>query len=136
VPHCVEVPMRPVALSIVLLLAAGGCAADGTDEPSAIIVVTALAGPTCPVETDPPSPECAPRPVVDAVIVVVDPGGSEVARAATGADGTVSIAVPAGTLIVTPQPVEGLPGTAPPSTVTVPPGSSISVAADYDTGIR
>ena len=38
----------------------------------------ALAGPVCPVETVPPDPNCAARPVAGAVILVRDGSGSEV----------------------------------------------------------
>ena len=42
-----------------------------------------LAGPTCPVQKDPPDPDCADRPVTGAVLVVFDSSGQEVTRAAS-----------------------------------------------------
>ncbi len=96
----------------------------------------ALAGPVCPVETDPPSPDCAPRPVGDAVVIVTDVDGSEVARGATAVDGTLSLAVPAGELTVAAQAVDGLLGTAPPITVVIVNGQTLNLTLDYDTGIR
>jgi hypothetical protein len=96
----------------------------------------ALAGPVCPVETVPPDPGCAPRPVAGAVIVIRDAGGSEVARAMTGADGSFFAELPAGDYVVEPQPVEGLMGTAVPLEVSVVDGLPSEVKLDYDTGIR
>jgi hypothetical protein len=128
---------RAVAFVLVLLTVTACTGADDdVGRPSGTIVVTATAGPTCPVETDPPSPECAPRAVAGAEMVVTDVSGAEVARAVTGEDGTVTIGVPAGTMTVTPQPVEGLLGTAPETTVEVAAGETVAVAAAYDTGIR
>jgi len=99
----------------------------------------ATAGPVCPVERNPPDPACAPRPVVGAVIVIRGAGAAEVARVTTAPDGTFVVAVPhGGAWIVEPQPVDGLIGTAPATTVEVADGPSAWVAVDvaYDTGIR
>jgi hypothetical protein len=96
----------------------------------------ALAGPVCPVETVPPDPECAPRPVVGAVVIVRDHAGTGVSRVETAADGAFFLEVPAGQYVVEPQPVEGLMGTAAPSEVTVGDGIAVWVQLDYDTGIR
>jgi hypothetical protein len=97
---------------------------------------TAVAGPGCPVETVPPDPDCAPRPVVGAEIIVRDAAGSEVARATTGPDGSFFVEVAAGNYTVEPQQVEGLMGTAAALEVTVVDGLPAHVQLDYDTGIR
>ena len=127
-------------MSVVVAIAVvSACGADGVVEApaaTAVLEVIALAGPMCPVETDPPSPDCAPRPVEGAVIVVTDSGEAEVARGTTESDGKVILAVIPGPLIVVPQPVDGLLGTAPVVTVTVAGGQTLRVTADYDTGIR
>jgi hypothetical protein len=99
----------------------------------------AVAGPICPVVQDPPDPACADRPVAGALIVIRGGDGAEVARATTAADGTFLVGLPGGgTWTVEPQPVEGLPGTAPAVAVRVPDLVSSWAAADvtYDTGIR
>lgn len=98
----------------------------------------ALAGPTCPVQPASPLPgQCAPRPVAGAVLVIGDAAGHEVTRATTGADGRWSASVQAGSDTITPQPVQGLLGTARPVHVTVVAGSvPTSIEIDYDTGIR
>jgi hypothetical protein len=96
----------------------------------------AVAGPVCPVETVPPDPDCAPRPVAGAVLVIRDGAGSEVAHTTTEADGSFFAELPAGDYTVEPQPVEGLMGTAAALEVTVVDGIATQVQLDYDTGIR
>jgi hypothetical protein len=100
------------------------------------ISVTALAGPVCPVETDPPDPDCAPRPVANATIVIRNEGGTEMARLTTDAAGEAWVELPAGAYVLEPQPVEGLLGTAPTTEVTVEADRMTAVQVDYDTGIR
>lgn len=100
------------------------------------ILGVALAGPVCPVETVPPDPDCAVRPVAGAVVIVRDDGGSERARATTGFDGGFFVGLAAGRYVLAPQPVEGLMGTAAPVEVAVENGAASEVQLDYDTGIR
>jgi hypothetical protein len=100
--------------------------------------VTAVAGPVCPVERDPPDPACAPRPVA-AARVFVQPGDGRdilVAQGATGADGVLELELPAGDYIVAGGEVEGLMGLPEPMTVTVAAGRITEVTLSYDTGIR
>lgn len=92
------------------------------------------AGPWCPVIREPPDPNCADRPVADAEMVVVDAGGAEVVHVSTDSNGRFSLKLPAGTYILIPQPVEGLMGTAPEQSFTVPADGDLDVT--YDTGIR
>ena len=97
----------------------------------------AVAGPVCPVERNPPDPSCAPRSVGGAALVVSATNGHEVARATTGPDGRWTLALPAGAYTLTPQPVAGLVGVAPPIPFTVgAAGASVSLDTVYDTGIR
>jgi hypothetical protein len=129
--------MRRLSLVILISVALlASCADADVPGATASIEITARAGPTCPVETDPPAPECAARPVQAAMIVVIDPEGHEVGRGTTGFDGRVIIDVPSGELTVVPQPVEGLLGTAATLAVTVADGQTLQVTAGYDTGIR
>jgi hypothetical protein len=67
-----------------------------------------------------------------------DPGGWELARATTGADGTYRVAVPAGSVRVEAAPVAGLMRTPAPVDVVVPAGPAAWLRVDlpYDTGIR
>ena len=100
------------------------------------LMITATAGPVCPVERVPPDPACAPKAVAGAVIVIRDAAGSEVARATLDATGTAFVELPAGGYVVEPQPVEGLMGTAAPASATVLDGAGTPVVLAYDTGIR
>ena len=100
------------------------------------IAGVALAGPVCPVESVPPDPNCAPRPVAGATVVIRDAAGSQVAQTVTAADGSFFVAVPAEDYTVEPRPVDGLIGTAAPLEVSVKDGIATQVQLEYDTGIR
>jgi hypothetical protein len=96
-----------------------------------------VAGPTCPVVTDPPDPDCGDRAVPGAVLVILDMDGEEVARVSSAADGSFALDLAPGAYRIVPQPVEGLMGTASALDVRVeigePPGD-LTIA--YDTGLR
>lgn len=95
------------------------------------------AGPTCPVVTDPPEPNCAERPVAGAELVIRDAAGAQVASVRSGADGSFAVALAPGAYEVLPQPVDGLMGTPTPLEVRVEVGEpSAPLAVSYDTGIR
>jgi len=132
--------MRILMASLIALTTfASACGSGGaTKSPpaTATINITASAGPVCPVETDPPSPDCAPRPVAGAVIVALRADATEAARTTTGPDGAAVMLVEAGALKLVPQPVEGLVGTASPVDLTVSDSTTSVVHFDYDTGIR
>jgi hypothetical protein len=98
---------------------------------------TVSAGPTCPVERDPPDPACAPRLVAGAVLVVADAAGTEVARATSAEDGTFWIELGPGAYRLTAQPFEGLMGTPEPMDFEVEAGGpTTELQVSYDTGIR
>jgi hypothetical protein len=119
----------------------GGSAVPPVAIPSSggpwlIGVVTA--GPTCPVERNPPDPACAARPVVAATIIVRGAGGQELARTLTAADGRYRVAVAAGGVEVEGAPVAGLLRAPVPVAAVVPAGQAAWLRVDlaYDTGIR
>ena len=97
---------------------------------------TVTAGPTCPVETEPPDPACAARPVAGAVLVFTDAGGAEVARGTSAADGTFTVELAPGAYRLTPQSVKGLMGTPAVMDVVVEAGLPTELQVSYDTGIR
>ena len=97
---------------------------------------TVTAGPTCPVETIPADPACAPRPVVGAVLVFTDAGGHEVKRVTSARDGSFSVELPPGVYQVMAKAVEGLMGTPAPMEVEVDAGPPVELQVSYDTGIR
>jgi hypothetical protein len=97
----------------------------------------ATAGPTCPVERNPPDPACAPRPVAGALLVIQDRAGAEVARVTTGKDGRFSVALAPGAYRLVPQAVGGFMGTAGPILFQVEAGQATPpLEVSYDTGIR
>lgn len=100
------------------------------------LAITATAGPTCPVDRIPPDPECAPRVVPGAVIVIRDATGAEVARVTLDAGGFAFIELPAGAYQVEGLAVTDLMGAPATAAVTVVAGASTAVALGYDTGIR
>jgi len=134
---------HPLLLALTLLVTIGACGetigGGGTTTTMAaghLVSGYAHAGPTCPVETNPPDPACADRPVANAVILVFDPSGTQVAEARTAADGTFSVLLPPGRYTLVPQPVEGLMGTASQQEVMVGGGPVGGIDLSYDTGIR
>jgi hypothetical protein len=100
--------------------------------------IEVVAGPVCPVEQDPPDPNCVPR-VVEGARILVQPGDGRdivVGEATTDADGHATIELAAGDYIVVGVEVEGLMGVPEPATVTVESGETVTVTLVYDTGIR
>jgi hypothetical protein len=105
-------------------------------QPNARIAVTAVAGPTCPVERE-DDPDCDPRPVEGAMILVQPADGRDIAVATgtTDADGRVTLEVPPGDYIVVAGEVEGLLGPEA-SSATVGEHEQVEVTLAFDTGIR
>lgn len=121
-----------LAISAVLWLAV---ACSGAEPATYLVSGVVTAGPTCPVVSDPPDPECADRPVASAGLLFVGDGGREF-EATTDAAGRFEVALPPGDYLVEPQPVEGLMGTPTSFEIQVMDEPlDIGVIA-YDTGIR
>jgi hypothetical protein len=97
-----------------------------------------VAGPTCPVETLPPDPKCAPTGVAAHVRVYRRSDGHTVAQVRTRGDGRFRVRLRPGRYAVTARPVAGgrLPRCPPGIHATVHPGRYARVAIDCDTGIR
>jgi len=126
--------LSSLALALVVLAAAGGC--RNAAGASGRLLGTVVAGPSCPVVTDPPMSGCEARPVGGATLVIVDESGDRVASVTTGDDGHFQLNLAPGPYEVQPQPVDGLLGTAPPVSVTVTAEEPARVTVSYDTGIR
>jgi len=113
--------------------------ADPVDESAAAILVIALAGPTCPVETIPPDPACKARYVAEAAIDLWagEQQGDTGTLISTRTDsiGVAVFFVPAGEYELVPGSVTGIVGTPDPQPVTVGSGTAV-VNLAYDTGIR
>ena len=131
-------PRWPFLIALALLVAAcGGLSAPAQlVDPGTGVAITAVAGPTCPVETNPPDPACAPRPVAGATILILAGPGTTVATLVTDATGTARVALRPGEYVVAAQPGAGMMGTPEPQDVTVVAGKLTPVALAYDTGIR
>ncbi len=115
-------------------LPAGLLPGDITGQPGTLSV-SALAGPTCPVER-PGDPACAPRPVA-ATIEVIAPNGTGVAAAHTAADGSAELRVPAGVYVVLGRAEEAfMTGDPAPVVVSLAGGRPLAVTLAWDTGIR
>lgn len=126
--------MFSLVVLVTVLAACGG--SDAGVEERVVVSGYAHAGPMCPVETMPPDPACADRPVEGAVILVRNSAGVVVAEPRTAADGTFSVELTPGTYTLIPQAVEGLMGTAPEQVITVGTVPLDGIDLSYDTGIR
>ena len=125
-------------LAVLVVLAIPGCPAPPSPAGTGAIDVEVLAGPVCPVETDPPDPDCAPLPVADAHVLVQPGDGRDivVAQGTTDADGRLRLEVPTGDYVVFGAAVEGLMGTPEPVPVSVGQNQTVPISLAYDTGIR
>jgi hypothetical protein len=134
-----------IATSLVLTACGGSESAAVGDAPTATpapavgatgtVHVVAESGNHCPVINEDNATECADRPVADAVVVVLDATGVEVARGITGVDGTVSIEVPFGDYTVVAQPIDGYMNQPGPWEVTITGCIVEDIRSFYDTGI-
>lgn len=106
-----------------------------TDQVRVQVLGLVRAGPTCPVERQPPDPECEDQPVAGAVLLVKDDRGREVAVVESNDEGRFQLRLEAGRYTLEPQPYEGLLGTAPPQEFVVS-DAVIELLVEYDTGIR
>ncbi len=130
-----------VGILIAIVLAITACTPAGSrgpaSEPAVHVLGMVTAGPTCPVERDPPDPACAPRPVDGAVISIRDANGGLVATVTSAADGSFTLQVAPGMYRLVAQPVDALPGTPSPIDLQVGAGErEVPVTVSYDTGIR
>ena len=100
------------------------------------LLISAISGPHCPVVSDPPQPECEPRPVANATVIIRDARGREVVPASTDGSGVAFVELVPGDYVVEAQPVEGLMGTPASVQVQVVDGVATPVELQYDTGLR
>lgn len=129
---------RPIAAFLLVVAIVVGC--GGAPSPSALpagrLEVTLVAGPVCPVETVPPDPACAPRPVADREILVLAPDGREVARGRSDAVGNLAFLLAPGDYVVRAGPADGFPTPPADEPVRVGDGAPTLVTLSFDTGIR
>ena len=124
-------------LAIPLLLVLAACQpTSSAGVASGDLELTAVAGPVCPVEHDPPDPGCEPRPV-DGARILLSPGAGQdivVAEAVTDGNGVARVTLPAGEYIATGLGVAGLFGSPPSVPVTVRAGVTTTLVLTWDTG--
>lgn len=106
----------------------------GTGETG--VHITAVAGPTCPVETVPPDPACAPRPVPNAVVTIVGEAGIQERPVILDAAGQAFVPLEPGVYTVNAQGAAGLMNGPEAQRVVVEDGNVSEVVLAYDTGIR
>jgi len=101
------------------------------------IRITAVAGPTCPVETVPPDPACAPRPVSGITVLIQSSTNDFGNKAQLDATGSAFVETPPGIYLVTAaDAADGFMGMPEPQKVEVVAGQVASVTLSFDTGIR
>jgi len=100
------------------------------------VTISLVAGPVCPVERNSPDPDCAPRPVVGAQVVVRDPNGAQVASAAADQSGQVVFELPTGAYYAEASAANGLMRQPEPAAFSIVGGSTAGFSMEYDTGIR
>jgi hypothetical protein len=131
-PLCMRLAVGLVALVVLTCLpdGAGGAVANSG------IAGRVVAGPTCPVETVPPQPRCAPRPLM-ASMRIRRVGHLSLRVVRSGADGRFRDWLAPATYVVQPLPVNGsLPRPPAPIQVQVRAGRFTNITITYDTGIR
>jgi hypothetical protein len=131
-------PSRSGRLLILITVVGFLVAACGTAAPpgpTGTVTLTLTAGPVCPVEQVPPDPNCAPRPVADAEVLILTVDGREVARPKSDAAGKIRLVLPQGRYIVRPVQTNTFP-TAPAEVIVDVGATAVDVDLSYDTGIR
>ncbi len=121
-----------VAVVILGVVALAGCASKTTG-----IHGVALMGPTCPVERNPPDPNCAPKPYHGTLRVTQgDDPTLTVMTFDTDAYGQFNISVAPGLYRIQSLDEQTLPRCYTQETITVTAGRNVEAVVDCDTGIR
>ena len=95
-----------------------------------------VAGPQCPVASDPLPPECEDQPVGDAQLAMGEPGWDDLIPLPLAADGTFVVRTPPGDYLITAEPHPRYMGTPAPTEFTIGAGEVVDVLISYDTGVR
>lgn len=124
-----------VAAVLVAVAVLGGCGnGSDTSRPTGHVRGTALAGPTCPVEQNPPDPACADRAVVGAAQFRQD--GRVVTTAVINPAGEFTADLKVGSYEIVIDGGANMFPVCQPATVVVAQGATASVKISCDTGIR
>ena len=132
----VSLAMNRAALLVLVLVGMVGCQ-QPADAATGTLRGEVLAGPVCPVVTEPPDPDCADRPVPGAELVIeVGGGDGGQVRVIADENGLFETVLAPGRYTLIPQPVEGLLGTAAPVILEIGAATTTELTVVYDTGIR
>jgi hypothetical protein len=127
--------MRRIALLLAVTAMLAGCGDTATnDAQQGRLVVTVLAGPTCPVEQvgNPCDPRRPPR-----ASLIVERSSGELVASVLARNGRGSLeGLDAGSYRLIAQPVTGLMGTPEPVSFSITAGGVTRLRLTYDTGIR
>jgi hypothetical protein len=123
------------AALLVAAIGALGCgAANGNGVRDGHLRVTAVEGPTCPVQRAAGPPCVAPY---QGPLEVLDRSGVRIMEFTTSSAGTADVSLAPGTYTITaPQSSTGLPRLIQPSTVMVTASATVNLRIEFDTGIR
>ncbi len=98
---------------------------------------TVFLGPTCPVERNPPDPQCANKLYQTSLVVTNSDGTHVIKTFSSDANGNFSVQVPPGTYAIRSAPsMNMLPRCSTNGTITVSTGTYASTTVYCDTGIR
>jgi hypothetical protein len=98
---------------------------------------TVLLGPTCPVASDPPDPQCAEKPYGTSLAITTIDGSQVITQFSSDENGTFSVEVPPGSYAIRSAAVANvLPFCQRNGTFTVGVNDSTEVTVSCDTGIR
>jgi hypothetical protein len=126
---------RATALLVLL-----GCSlpTGAVAAPRSGIAGRVVEGPTCPVETIPPQPGCAPRPIAATLSIAPAAGTAPAERVHVPGDGRFKVSLPPGTYVLRALGPASSPFPRPPAPVRirVRAGRYTDVTVSYDTGIR
>ncbi len=125
--------MRALLVATLAALLLSGCTVS-TDSTSSGIQGTVWIGPTCPVQRDPPDPECADRRYAT-TLELTTADGEFVRRFASDGNGTYRIDVAPGSYAIRSPPDQTLPYCAA-GPVTVVTGAYPTLDVPCDSGIR
>lgn len=129
------------AVVLVWLLSRGARQTSPTSVPPGVTVYQSgvlgvvKSGPTCPVERDPPDPQCADKPYVTTVVARRADGSAPDTSVRTDADGAFHLALPPGDYNISALGGSPLPRCTGVS-VTVPAVGYVNADIMCDTGIR
>lgn len=122
-----------MALTLLMMILAACAVVPG---PMGTVSGRLVAGPTCPVETSPPDPACAPALVAGAMVTAITSSGVE-SSVESDEEGRFLLEVPAGEVTLHFGEIEGLMGTPDDMRVQVIEGQDLDLGdIAYDTGIR